>query len=98
MERCLEIVLSDPHVSGVLFISGLFWQGYNEELYEVVVQVANKHEDKPLVCSFLGPHVSEAREQLERAGKTIDFPTVERAIRALARLVQFSEFRRECGG
>lgn len=98
MEKGLEIVLSDPNVNGTLFISGLFWQEYNEELYEIVVQVANRHKDKPLVCSFLGPSVTEAREQLERAGKTIDFPTVERAVRALARLAQFSEFQRGYGG
>lgn len=89
-----KILLPDPQIDGILFIGGAFSKRFCTELCKVLEDQADMQPDKPLVCYLYGPYANEAREQLKQSGKTMALPTPDRAIRVLARLCQYSDFRR----
>lgn len=94
LQNGFRILQQDPKVNGLLFIGGAFSRKFADELCYILEAQAEACPDKPLVSYLYGPYAEEARDKLEKLGKTIALPTPDRAIRALARLFQYSEFRR----
>ena len=90
----LETLLSDHELGAVLLICGAFDRKFGTELCQLLNELAAAHQDKPLACCLYGPYGDEVIKELQDAGKVAGFPTPERAIRALARLNEYSQFRR----
>ncbi len=91
IKRLLELVAADHGVDGIVFVSGVF---ANKELWdpsEDIIEVAHAFESKPIACWLYGPF-PEIADKLEGYGKTVVFPTYDRAVRALARLREYAEF------
>ncbi len=90
----IDAVLSDYEVDAVLLIWGVPTRQTCTHLCHILTKLTEAHQDKPLVCCLVGACAEEAKHMLEATGKIIVFYTPDRAIRALARLAQYSAFRR----
>ena len=93
LEIAIESFLDDPGVDAVLCILGAFKPAIAVSLRQLVEQAAKSHPDKPLVFYFYVAFADEAKDELEKTGKTLVFPSPDRAIRALGHLADYSEFR-----
>ncbi len=89
----LKALLSDSELGAVLFIGAASDEKWGSGLCQLLSELAAKHQDKPLVCCIFGPYGNEAIKELQDAGKAVGFSTPERAIRALARLNEYSRLR-----
>jgi len=97
IEAALYSLLSDQNVNAVLLIAAAYFERLSTPLTKVVLEAANTFKDKPIVWwPYEGwmyqVYPSELEEKVEKAGVAI-FPTPEGAIRALAGLANYSEFR-----
>ena len=93
LEITVEAELDDPGVDAVLCILGVVDLSQGIAYREVAEKAAITHPDKPLVFYFYGSSAAEVRGVLEAKGKSMAFPSPERAIRALGHLADYSEFR-----
>jgi acyl-CoA synthetase (NDP forming) len=89
----LETLLNDHELGAVFFIGAAFDERWATDLCKLLTELAAAHPDKPLVCSIYGPSAGQAINEMQDAGKVVGFPTPERAIRALARLNEYSRLR-----
>lgn len=92
LSTVLTALLSDEQVNAML----LFCPAMAQDLWgclEVVPEMAERFKDKPIVCSFYGNRFDEFAPKLEKTKGVAIFPTLERAIRALARLRQYAEIK-----
>ena len=103
-EEALDAAIDDPEVDSVVavFIPPLNTTG--TEVAHVLAAVGEQ-SDKPLVSTFLGAEgVPELLRVPDVAGSTAgrgsvpSYPAVESAVRALARLVAYAEWRRKPEG
>jgi len=90
----IDAVLSDYEVDAAFLIWAVPNRQTCTHLCHILTKLAEAHQDKPLACCLVGACVEEAKHMLEATGKIIVFYTPDRAIRALARLAQYSAFRR----
>jgi len=89
----LEALLADHELGAVFFIGAAFDEKWGTDLCQLLTELAAAHQDKPLICSIYGPSAGQAINEMQDAGKVVGFPTPERAIRALARLNEYSRLR-----
>jgi acyl-CoA synthetase (NDP forming) len=89
----LEALLADQNLGAVLFIGAAFDEKWGTGLCQLLSELAIAHQDKPLICSIYGPSAGQAIKEMQDAGKVVGFPTPERAIKALARLNEYSRLR-----
>jgi len=92
-EIAAQTLLDDPGVDAVLCILGAFASPTGMGLNQMMERAIDSHPDKPLVLYFYGPLAREAKDKLEETGKTLVFPSPDRAIRVLGHLADYSEFR-----
>jgi len=90
----LESLLSDDQAGGVLFVGAAFDEKWSKCLCQLLTELAAAHQGKPLACCIYGPCGNQATEELQNSGSVAGFPTPERAVRALARLSEYSQLRR----
>jgi len=95
-EAAVRNLLCDEQVSAVLCIFNPYKPALYIELRQLVEEVTKDYPDKPLVFHLFGPLGDEAKNELEKTGKTLVFPSSGRAIRALAHLADYSRFRAKC--
>ena len=95
LEIAMETFLNDPGVDAILCILGAFTPAIEINLCQLVEQMAKSHPDKPLVFYLYGPFANEIKNKLEGTGKTLVFPSPDKAVRALGHLADYSEFRTE---
>ena len=96
LEVTVKNFLDDIEVDAVLCVLGVFGPTIGIGLRQLVERTAKSHPDKPLVFYCYGPLRDEAKAGLEKTGKTLVFPSPDRAIRALEHLADYSEFRMKC--
>jgi acyl-CoA synthetase (NDP forming) len=89
----LEALLADHELGAVFFIGAAFDRKWGTDLCQLLTELAAAHTDKPLTCSIYGPSAGQAINEMQDAGKVVGFPTPERAIRAIARLNEYSRLR-----
>src|SRR4030043_94510 len=89
----LENLLADHELGAVFFIGAAFDERWATDLCKLLTELAAAHQDKPLMCSIYGPSAGQAINEMQEEGKVVGFPTPERAIRALARLNEYSRLR-----
>ncbi|MBM3148794.1 MAG: hypothetical protein FJ008_02700 [Chloroflexi bacterium] len=89
----LNTLLSDPQLGAVIFIGAAFDEKWATGLPQFLTDLAVRHPDKPFACCIYGPNGDDAIKGLQEAGKIAAYPTPERAIRALARIYEYSQLR-----
>jgi len=90
----METVLSNERVGAIFFTAGTWSGKLGNDICQLFEEMATIHEDKAFVICPFGPYSDEAQGRLQATGKIATFPTPERAIRALARLSEYSRYRR----
>lgn len=90
----LEIILSDRQFGAMAFIGAAFDEKWAGGLCQALNELAVAHQDKPISACIYGPYGDETIKKIQDAGKVAAFPTPERAMRALARLNEYSQLRR----
>ena len=89
----LESLLLDEQVDGVVFIVGALPGNQASLCTEILSQAAEAFRDKPIVSWLVNPDVNrEVASKYDSTGKTVVYPTCNRAVRALRVLVDRSEF------
>ncbi|MBI5248569.1 MAG: CoA-binding protein [Desulfomonile tiedjei] len=92
--RALRDVLADPNVDGVIcFALGL---GEAEQQHlgaEEVIQQMSEEFDKPVVVWVYGSRTEETINTLERHGRALTVPSLERGIRILAAMMRYSNWK-----
>ena len=91
-------VLSDRRVDALVLIAGVWFEGLSPPITKIIEEVTDTFADKPIAwCTYEGwlfdIRADELTEKLEKVGKGAVFFSPDRAIRALARLAEYSEFR-----
>lgn len=94
-KACLQAVLADESVDGVFFTAAAFNRAKKWSVSEPVLEAAEKFSDKPIVCCLQGPLYVRETGILEKTQRIACFPSPDRAIRALARMADYAEFKRE---
>ena len=89
----LETMIADQELGTVMFIMSAFDEKWSTALCELLNGWAAAHPDKPLAACVYGLYGDETIKSLQTAGKVAAYPTPERAIRALARLYEYSKLR-----
>jgi acetate---CoA ligase (ADP-forming) len=90
-------VLRDPHVDGLLFFGGAWFEHLTPPITQVIAELADTFPDKPLAFCFCEGWLYDTRardlsEKLEQIGKGAIFSNPDDAIRALAGLADRYEF------
>ena len=90
-------VLRDPHVNGLLFFGGTWFEHLTPPITQVITELADAFPEKPLAFCFCEGWLYDTRardlsEKLELIGKGAIFSNPDDAIRALAGLADRYEF------
>ena len=96
----LKALLDDDNVDAVLcFSHGVeLNEGDVLDITDMLMELASSH-DKPLIpWIYWAPHVQEQTAKLEKTRRIVTYPTLERAIRALATQRNYVEWRSSLGG
>ena len=90
----LEALLRDDKVDGItLILPAMNSDSWN--LLETTPKLAMRYKEKPIVCWMYGNRCHEYSDELEKGGEIAAFPTIERAILALARLYEYGKIKKE---
>ena len=89
----LEALLADYELGAVLFVGAAFDEKWGIGLCQLLSELAAAHQDKPLICCIYGPYAERAIKEMQDTCNVVGFPTPERAIKALARLNEYSRLR-----
>lgn len=92
-ETAVETLLNDPEIDAVLCILGAFFPDSGTSLNRMIKRATESHPDKPLVFHIYGAFADEIKTELEETGKTLVFPSLDRATATLGQLVRYQEFR-----
>jgi acetyltransferase len=91
----MESCLNDEDVSGIIVIFAGFPEPPAQvaiDPSEILPQGAEKFREKPIVIWLYGPKAEALASRMERTGRVLVYPTLERAVRALSRLNQYWEY------
>jgi acetyltransferase len=91
----LQSILDEQDVDGLLFISGVIEKGKAWDPSPAAIETAEMYKDKPVVFWCYGHYAQEVITKLERTGKILAYPSVERAVRVLSQLAEYSQFLEE---
>jgi acyl-CoA synthetase (NDP forming) len=89
----LEILLSDREFGGLLFIQIIPSPAMSGQIKGLLNSLAAKYPFRPLVAALTGPCSFDLVRELQNEGRVLAYPTPEQAIRALARVYQYAQFR-----
>jgi acetyltransferase len=89
----LEILLSDKEFGALLFIQIVPSPAMSREIKGILDSLAAKYPSRPLVATLTGPCSFELVRELQAEGRVLAFTAPERAIHALARVHEYTEFR-----
>jgi acetyltransferase len=95
----LEALLDEKDADAVVVIIPDFLELFSSEDFDIsplVLEAANTFKPCPIAFSVVGPE-GELVSRLEQVGKVPVFPTPERAVRVIARLRGYAEFRETRG-
>ena len=97
LKKGLRLLLADPGVDAALLITGAWLEGSSYPLSRVIQEVTAEFGDKPLVCSLFEGWISSTRvadveEKLGEDRNVVFLPSLDRAVSALSRLAEYSEF------
>ena len=94
IQTLLEALLAEDHNHGLLVAIPDFLELFPSELWDIsstVRQAADTFRDRPLVFATLGRQ-GKLMAKIDEIDNAIIYPNCERAVRALARLCEYSTF------
>ena len=94
IQLILEALLNEDNSHGVLVAIPDFLDLFSSELWDissVVRQAVDTFKDKPIAFAILGPQ-GALNTKIDCLDKALTYPTCERAIRALSKLQEYTEF------
>ena len=91
-------VLRDPGVNAIVVFAGAWFEGFKPLITDVMKETADAFPNKPIAwCPYDGwlfnIHSRDLADKLEEAARAAVFSIPDDAVRALARLADYSEFR-----
>jgi len=92
-QAAVKSLLGDEQVNAVLCIFNPITPALYIEMRQMVEEVTQDYPDKPVVFHIFGPLSHEAKIELEKTGKTLAFPSADRAVRVLSHLANYSQLR-----
>ncbi len=96
-QEAAEALLSDPQVDALLLIiPSIYFYPKTLDLISTLAEAVRGYPDKPVVTWLYVPDERVAAEFKGRG--LVLYPTIERAIRALSHLSNYSEFRKRATG
>ena len=98
LRAAMTEVLGDPRVDAIVVFAGAWFQGFKPLITDVMKETADAFPDKPIAwCPYDGwlfdIRSRDLADKLEEAGRAAAFSIPDDAVRALARLADYSEFR-----
>jgi len=98
LRAAMTEVLRDSRINAIVVFAGAWFQGFKPLITDVMKETADAFPDKPIAwCPYDGwlfdIRSRDLADKLEEAGKTAVFSIPDDAVRALARLADYSEFR-----
>ena len=94
IQTLLEALLAEDHSHGLLVAIPDFLELFPSELWDIsstIRRAADTFRDKPLAFATLGRQ-GELIAKIDKIDNTIIYPNCERAVRALARLCEYTAF------
>jgi acyl-CoA synthetase (NDP forming) len=90
----LRDVLADSNVDGVLCIALGLAEAEQQHLgAEEVIRQLSEEFDKPVVVWIYGPQAAETVSRLERSGRALAVPSLERGARVLAAMARYEKWK-----
>ena len=90
----LRDVLADPNVDGVLCLALGLADAEQQHLgAEEVIRQLSEEFDKPVVVWIYGPQTEETIKRLERSGRALAVPSLERGARVLAAMARYEKWK-----
>jgi len=87
--------LADPNVDGVICSALALGDAEQKHLgAEEVIQQLSAQFDKPVVVWVYGSQPEATANRLERHGKALAVPSLERGVRMLAAMMRYSNWKR----
>jgi acetyltransferase len=93
MRDVMDILLDDDELGGAVYMQVSFQPQVNDGLRWFLNHIADKHPGKPFISAISGTYNADLIANVQKDGKTLVYPTPERASRAFARLWQYSRLR-----
>jgi acyl-CoA synthetase (NDP forming) len=90
----IEECLKSNEYSGVIAIVLFQIPTLNEKVVDIIIDLSNKYK-KPIICCALGSRFTKRLTDKLESNKIPVCPTPERAVKAFATLVKYSEFLRK---
>ena len=99
LRTVLSEVLNDHQVDALVLFAGAFFDLASPSMTEVIIDMVDAFPNKPIIwCPYEGwqyeVSAAEVAEKLEAVGKAAVFNGTERAVRALSKLADYSEYLR----
>jgi acetyltransferase len=91
----MEALLADDNVDAVVAVIIDYLDMLKSELFDIspeVIETIDSFKDKPLVFAMPSRR-GELAKKIDESGKTIVFPSCERAVKCLSRLAQYFEYK-----
>ena len=100
LRTTMENVLTDERIDALLLIVGTWFEAISPPFTEILLKVADKFPDKPIAWAPYEGWVynitaREVEDKVKGRGRVAVFPSPVRALRALSRLADYSEFLRK---
>ncbi len=93
----IEAFLADEQIDAVLLIVGAWFESISPPFSEILLSIADKFKDKPIVWMpyegwLYDITAKEIKENIKEHRKVAVFSSPKRALNALSKLAQYSEF------
>lgn len=90
----LRDVLTDPNVDGVVCVALGLAEAEQQHLgAEEVIRQLSEEFDKPVVVWIYGPQAAETIKRLERSGRALAVPSLERGAWVLAAMARYDKWK-----
>ncbi|MBM4328993.1 MAG: hypothetical protein FJ118_17740 [Deltaproteobacteria bacterium] len=96
--KALTEMLKDPGVDAIICIALALRAAEQAHLGVVeIIQELSEKANKPVIVWFYGPDAPLVRSQVMAQGRALPIPSLERAVRLLARMAQYEEWKERSG-
>ena len=87
-QAAIDILLNEDYISGLIVIQTLQTMTDPEEDANVVVELAKKYPEKPIVCVYMGGRFSKRGRYILEQNKIPNFDDIKKAAKAMWALIE----------
>ena len=100
LKTAIEVVLADKQIDAVLLIVGAWFESISPPFSEIILDISDRFKDTPIAWApyegwLYKITTKEIEDRVKEHGRVAVFSSPKRALRALSRLAEYSEFLRE---